>query len=604
MDSQQMHEVNPKPQPLRVYLWSVLFLIAVVVATALIVRANKRPGQMTLIESQGMDMTVMKAPTGSVPVALETVEAGRFEAAVTYSGTVVPYSEQEISARVEGWIEEITVYPGDTVKKGQLVARLGSPDITLRSEAAYADARAANSSALAAGDEIARMEQMVKSAEAALDAAEAEADYRDSELARMEKLFQSGAVSRSEYEQERAMNASAHAEVRKMEAETQAAHRNLDAMKRQRNAMQDMARAGGARAASERTVAGYLELRSLINGVVTERLLSPGTLARPGVPILRIADIGRVRLQANVSETDAANIAVGNTVEVTTPRRPGATLTASVSSVFPAADPTTRTAVIEAVVDNADHKFLPGDYVSLRIGAGRRDRTVSIPDRAIVHWGNEGKPFVWTALSGGASGKPTYTCVMHPEVVSDKPGKCPKCGMDLVPKKTGGQIKAHRVDVVVGRTDGDRTEILSGLQPGDRVVMDGGGSLNEGDVLFETKWSPEGPSELPPAPAMEEGHGGMDMPGMGKSGKKSGKKSGGAYKEQDMKNMPGMTHGAPAPGAEPAAVKPAGDSGRKDKQQGAVYTCPMHPEVKSDKPGDCPKCGMKLTPVSGNAHKH
>lgn len=37
------------------------------------------------------------------------------------------------------------------------------------------------------------------------------------------------------------------------------------------------------------------------------------------------------------------------------------------------------------------------------------------------------------------STKVTYTCPMHPEVTSDKPGQCPKCGMDLVPKKTGGK---------------------------------------------------------------------------------------------------------------------------------------------------------------------
>ena len=50
--------------------------------------------------------------------------------------------------------------------------------------------------------------------------------------------------------------------------------------------------------------------------------------------------------------------------------------------------------------------------------------------------------FVFNACSGGSSTKSTeqkakvqYTCSMHPEVLLDKPGKCPKCGMDLIEKK-------------------------------------------------------------------------------------------------------------------------------------------------------------------------
>ena len=58
----------------------------------------------------------------------------------------------------------------------------------------------------------------------------------------------------------------------------------------------------------------------------------------------------------------------------------------------------------------------------------------------------------------------------------------------------------------------------------------------------------------------------------------------------------GHDHGGTAPsdkGKEPAETKPG-------KQDATVYTCPMHPEVTSDKPGKCPKCGMKLVPKEKN----
>lgn len=520
MTEPQVREAHPGPRPLRVYAWSVLFLAAIAVVVIWVVSSHKKPGQMTLIESQAMDMSAMKAPAGAVPVALESVATGTFEAAVTYAGTVVPYNEQEVVPRVEGWIETMPVYPGNAVRKGQLLARLSSQDVQQLSDSASAEAAAADATAAGADDEIAQAKQSVKAARAELDGAKAEATFRDVELDRMNRLFEAGAVSRSELEQERAANASAQSMLTKAQAELNSSRRMFDGSARKKTAMTAMARAGHARASSERATAGYLELRSLVDGVVTERLSSPGTLARAGSPILRVAQIDRVRLQANVSQSDAAHVMAGNPVEISTPRWPGATFHARVTSVFPAADPDSRTVVIEAVADNADRRYLPGDYVSMRIGAGSKDGVISVPDRTIGRWGNDGKPFVWVAVQSGPGNKPAYTCVMHPEVVSPKPGSCPKCGMDLVPKKTGSALTAHRVTVSLGPTNGERTVIASGLDSCDRVVIEGGADLNEGDSLFETKWTPEGPSSMPPAPVTESG----------------GKNS----KQNNMSNMPGM----------------------------------------------------------------
>ncbi len=104
-----------------------------------------------------------------------------------------------------------------------------------------------------------------------------------------------------------------------------------------------------------------------------------------------------------------------------------------------------------------------------------------------------------------------YTCPMHPEIVRDAPGDCPKCGMTLVPRET---------------------------------ASDGHG-----------------------------GHGGHDMP------------------REDRPN--------PADHAHAGHAHDAGGSG--------AYTCPMHPEVISDAPGKCPKCGMNLAKaeeVESHGHGH
>jgi hypothetical protein len=105
----------------------------------------------------------------------------------------------------------------------------------------------------------------------------------------------------------------------------------------------------------------------------------------------------------------------------------------------------------------------------------------------------------------------------------------------LTPQAAGGKWRAHRVLVVVGLTNTKYVGIRSGLTEGDQVIYAGYENLKEGDPVVPTEWGQDGPLTLPPA-----------------------------------------TGEAPA---------------------GTIYTCPMHPEVRSDKPGNCPKCGMKLVPM-------
>jgi hypothetical protein len=179
---------------------------------------------------------------------------------------------------------------------------------------------------------------------------------------------------------------------------------------------------------------------------------------------------------------------------------------------------------------------------------------------------------VWVAVDESKPGEKLYTCVMHPEVISKKPGDCPKCGMKLVPKKTSGKLTAHLIEVETGVSSGDRVRILNGLAEGDDVIVDGIENVTDGSVLFATDWGPGGPKAMPPPPAMESDPSGHDMGAM--------KKNAPAAAADGMSGMD----------MPPAAKKPV----KKKESSDTYYTCPMHPEVHSDKSGKCPKCGMDL----------
>lgn len=540
-----------KPGHGRQIIGGLLVLVVAWFGTRYAVKKYKRPGAMTVIEAQAMDMTVMKAPQGSVPVATEVVKAAPLEESVTYTGSVVAYNEVDVYPRTQGWLQGLSVYPGDSVSKGQVIAQLDTKELGSRlAEASYAS-EAAKLETHIAGFEKGEMSAKVEVAQAGLEEAKAgfnkaaaEYEYWEKEIARQEELLKTGAVSRQEYDMEKTEYEKSKSMLEESAAKEKMAQKELLAMQQSKDAVkhhvahtETMAKMAGAQKNTAAIVKGYGVIRSPLSGVVLRRMISPGVLVSPGMAILKVAQIDKVRLQANVSEADLNGIKVGNKMYVKTMKNEKEIVEASVTSVFPAADPSARTAIVEAVVDNADMKFLPGEFVTMRIVKGESAEALSVPASAITAVNEKGKPAVWVVKNIKQKGKVVYQCLMHPEVQSDKPGKCHKCGMELQPKETSKGKKAHLMYVTTGMTNGERTEIVKGLSDGDEVIYAGQDYLNEGDNVYPTTWGLEGPEKLPEPPAME------DMPGMKHEHENATHEN---YKEEkennNMENMPGMKH--------------------------------------------------------------
>jgi len=657
------------------YVSGLALLAGAFLLTSYLVAHYRRPGQTTLLQANLMDMSTMRAPEGSVPVATEVVKPGRFARAVTYTGTVVAYRDEDVYPRVTGTIVSLPVYPGDRVERGRLLVKLDDAELSARTQVAaweqemrrqgvdtsareveMADAGrqqaeaegararaevevskrevvsgeamvkesasevqraehelAAARSQLTAAQEARKAAQaeaeMAKatltSAQAQVDSAKADVEYWQAEMRREKQLLDAGAVSVEEHEREQAQAtaansrltqaqaavserksalAAAQARSRQAEADIANAQAQLAALgaaveqvrakaeRAQADLSTAQSRVEGARAmlraaeamlaeksagvraskarSSEsgaalrqstaaltvaRTVRGYTEIRAQARGRIIERAVSPGVLVNPGTVILRVAQIDRVRLQAYVPEGELTWLRVGCAVEATDPKLRGGSLHARLTSIFPAADPASRTATVEALVNNPGEVLYPGDAVAMKLLAPPKEGALTVPTSAIVYRtlptkGPDSKQqaTVWVALQeAGASAAAGYTCLMHPEVHSEKPGTCPKCGMELVPCKpgaTGKAKKAHQVEVTLGASDGARTEALAGLREGDEVIYRGHESLHEGDLVYPVPYGPEGPLELPPPPTgpMEGGmqHGGHEgaMPAPERSG--------------------------------------------------------------------------------------
>ena len=224
----------------------------------------------------------------------------------------------------------------------------------------------------------------------------------------------------------------------------------------------------------------YITLHSPLAGTVIEKNVLQGDLVEEGTSLYTIADLSVLWVQVQIIESDISAIKVGMSVEITTISRPGEIFYGTVDFIYPALNTETRTVKARVVVTNYENYLKPGMYVNavLRSPIGRyyeidssknkiSDSETSPSQKILEGKGMEEhkthtlhqegekvekksinielptqtKEEAEKFLSKLSPGDEYYTCPMHPEVVSDKEGDCPKCGMHLEIEKVEGETK-------------------------------------------------------------------------------------------------------------------------------------------------------------------
>ena len=533
--------VDPKSLLNRQVLGALLVLGLVLAGARYAVNNLRLAGSMTPIEAQTMSMD-MPPPEGTTPVTLATVESRPLGATARYTGQAVGLDEIVVAARTTGVIVWMPAYVGTPVHKGQVVARLDVSQLGPQVESQRAMVDAARQGVGVAEAESRQSRAMIHQAEAELgqyqggleeaqanlaaatadreaaraDVSSTQADVRDAqasevsaqadqrywteELKRETALLSAGAVSRDEYERERADAAkadaaarqagegvrSAHAKVAAMEARVRksdsgvvAARRKIDqsrsalmahhahVLTAQAEASSADQKVGQAQSGVRQAQAGlagavaqasYAEIRAETDGVVTQRVASPGSLVAPGQALLRIARVSPIRVQANVPEADLARLSVGQIVSIAPRDASKPATSARIASISPSVDPTSRTGVVEAILPNTDRAIAPGQFVTMGVPLGGAGPHLVVPSGAVQT----------TAASGDA--------VQATDSASFVWVATPQAGQE-------DRYTVSRRTVTLGPSAGDRVAILSGLKEGDRVVVAGAAGLSDGQAV-------------------------------------------------------------------------------------------------------------------------
>jgi cobalt-zinc-cadmium efflux system membrane fusion protein len=186
---------------------------------------------------------------------------------------------------------------------------------------------------------------------------------------------------------------------------------------------------------SAQTIDPVATLSAPISGVVVDRQLGPGQYLQSGsgTPVYTIADPSNVWLLANVRETDAGLVHLGQAVEVHVLAYPKRAFKARVTYVAAEVDPITHRLPVRAEIDNRDGALKPEMFATFRILTGDAAEAPAVPEGAVVYEANAAH--VWVVAGEG--------------------------------------LLAYRA-IRTGRSNDGLVEVLDGLKPGERVVTKGG----------------------------------------------------------------------------------------------------------------------------------
>lgn len=353
--------------------------------------------------------------------AIAVVKREPISNTLSVAGEFFPYQEVEIHAKVAGYIKKINVDIGDRVHNGQTLAELEIPELGAQVQGAEASVRHSQ-------EEITRAKNEVSRAEADHVALHSAAD-------RLQKAAAArpGLVAQQEIDDSIARDRASEAQVEAAKAALSAAQQQLDVTRATRSQMGAMW--------------DYSHIVAPFDGVVTWRYADTGALVQAGTsnasaqPVVKLAEVKKLRLRVPVPEALAPSVRIGSPADITV-KATGEHFTGNVSRFTDSLDRSTRTMQVEFDVPNNNGHLSPGMFADVVLQMQHDPQALTVPVQATRQ--AEGKTTVLVLDSGNRVNSRTIsTGIEAPSMV----------------------------------------EVVSGLKEGDRVIVGNLGAYHEGEQV-------------------------------------------------------------------------------------------------------------------------
>jgi len=355
-----------------------------------------------------------------VPVA--RVERGSIARTTVLTAEFQPFQEVDLMAKVAGYVRTIHVDLGDRVREGQVLAELEVPEMTNEVSKATAIVEETESGIAASRDELQRAESAHQIAHLSYT--------RLQEVARRE----AGLIPQQELDESHSRDLIAEAQ--------------LASAKSKLRVEQNKTVVAKAEEARLRTMRDYITITAPFAGTVTKRYANSGSMIQAGtasqsqaMPLVRLSQVGTLRLSLPVPESLVSTIRAGERVEVRV-KSLGRSFEGRVARFAARVDTATRTMITEVDVANPTGAIMPGMYAEVSLQAERRERILTAPLEGLERSGTSARVFA----------------------VND-----------------AGVVRI--VPVQLGVEDSRRAEIVSGLGESDLIITGRRTGLNAGDKV-------------------------------------------------------------------------------------------------------------------------
>src|SRR5436305_2415911 len=361
----------------------LLFIAAAIISAVLLSACN---GSRSAAQPRNANASPTPEVVQVTTAAAITRNLPRF---VEATGSLDADEQTDVAPTVGGRVVSVSVDLGSFVQRGQVIAQLDSADAKLRLDQAQAALQQAESSvqqaeariALAPGQKFdpARVAE-VQSAKAAYDLAE-------KQLQRFEKLIESGDVSRSGYDQQKAQRDQLREQY---QATLTQANQSYAAVLTARAA------AESAKVQVEQAQKGVRDvvIYSPISGYVSDRPADVGEYLSTSSKVATVVRTNPLRVRIDVPEQSISTVHDGQGVSVSVSTYPDRSFAGRVARGSPNVSQQSRTLTVEAEVENAENLLKPGQFATIRVLLPQSDPATLVPAAAVNTDGTTARVFV------------------------------------------------------------------------------------------------------------------------------------------------------------------------------------------------------------------